>query len=198
MRVDIPVRLQLLFGTSLLCCCTSSLVTEVYDDSEKVGAGVVPLRCCPQSCMPNPIEGLLEVYEDMVEVLLVLEIFLTEVSLVEDLLRGASSCSEAYLFLSNDLLRLWLQSDQNDLQHDFAWVADEADRSVVLAMLQVAFLLRPKTGSIHVAGHSPACQILLQIVVKAVITSSPPAWTSSSGMERDGLRQVVLCPRLTM
>ena len=28
--------------------------------------------------MPNPVEGLLEVYEDMVEVLLVLEIFLTE------------------------------------------------------------------------------------------------------------------------
>ena len=27
--------------------------------------------------MPNPVEGLLEVYEDMVEVLLVLEIFLT-------------------------------------------------------------------------------------------------------------------------
>ena len=31
-------------------------------------------------------------------------------------------------------------------------------------------------------GHSPVCQILLQIVVRAVITSSPPAWTSSSGM----------------
>ena len=28
--------------------------------------------------MPNPVAGLLEVYEDMVEVLLVLEIFLTE------------------------------------------------------------------------------------------------------------------------
>ena len=28
--------------------------------------------------MPKPLEGLLEVYEDMVEVLLVLEIFLTE------------------------------------------------------------------------------------------------------------------------
>ena len=28
--------------------------------------------------MPNPVEGLLEDYEDMVEVMLVLEIFLTE------------------------------------------------------------------------------------------------------------------------
>ena len=32
------------------------------------------------------------------------------------------------------------------------------------------------------ACHSPVCQILLQIVVRAVITSSPPAWTSSAGM----------------
>ena len=35
---------------------------------------------------------------------------------------------------------------------------------------------------IHGVGHSPLCQILLQIVVRAVITSSPPAWTSSAGM----------------
>ena len=59
--------------------------------------------------MPKPVEGLPEVYEDMIEVLLV-------------------------------LVRLWLQSVQYDLQHDFAWVADEADCSVILALLQVAFL----------------------------------------------------------
>ena len=35
-----------------------------------------------------------------------------------------------------------LQSVQYDLQHDFAWMADEADRSVVLALLQVAFLVK--------------------------------------------------------
>ena len=57
---------------------TSGLVIEVFDDSDKVGAGVVLLYGCPQSCMPNPVEGLLEAYEDMVEVFLVLEIFLTE------------------------------------------------------------------------------------------------------------------------
>ena len=33
---------------------------------------------CPQSCMSNPVERLLEVYEDVVEVLLLLEIFFTE------------------------------------------------------------------------------------------------------------------------
>ena len=31
-------------------------------------------------------------------------------------------------------------------------------------------------------GHSPVCQILMQIVVRAVITSSPPAWASSAAM----------------
>ena len=50
----------------------------MFDDLDKVGADVVLLHGCPQSCMPNPFEGLLEVYEGMVEVLLVLEIFLTD------------------------------------------------------------------------------------------------------------------------
>ena len=35
---------------------------------------------------------------------------------------------------------------------------------------------------VHGVGHSPICQILLQVVLRAVITSSPPAWTSSAGM----------------
>ena len=35
---------------------------------------------------------------------------------------------------------------------------------------------------VHGVGHSPVCQILLQIVVRAAITSSPPARTSSAGM----------------
>ena len=37
-------------------------------------------------------------------------------------------------------------------------------------------------GWVHGVCHSHVCQILLQIVVRAVITSSPPAWTSSAGM----------------
>ena len=35
---------------------------------------------------------------------------------------------------------------------------------------------------VHGVAHSPVCQILLHIAVRAVITSSPPAWTSSAGM----------------
>ena len=64
----------------------------------------------------------------------------TEDSQVENLFCDAPSCSEACLFFSDDLLRLWLQSVKYDLQHDFAWVTNEAYCSVVLALLQVAFL----------------------------------------------------------
>ena len=35
---------------------------------------------------------------------------------------------------------------------------------------------------VHGVGHFPFCQILLQIIVRAVITSSPPAWISPAGM----------------
>ena len=57
--------------------CTGGLVTEVCDDSVKSGADVVLLHGCPQSCISNHVEDLLEIYEDTVVVLLVLEIFLT-------------------------------------------------------------------------------------------------------------------------
>ena len=56
------------------------------------------------------------------------------------MLCGAPNCSEACLFFRDDLLRLWFQSIQCDLQHDFAWMTGEAYCSVVLALLQVAFL----------------------------------------------------------
>ena len=35
---------------------------------------------------------------------------------------------------------------------------------------------------VHGVGHSPACQILLQIVARAVLTYSPPASTNSAWM----------------
>ena len=35
----------------------------MFGDSDKVGIDVVPLHGRPQSCMPNPLEGLLEVHE---------------------------------------------------------------------------------------------------------------------------------------
>ena len=62
-------------------------------------------------------------------------------------------------------------------------MADEADRSVVLALLRVAFFLKfDDQGLGSWAGHFPVCQILLQVVVRAVITASPSARTSSAGI----------------
>ena len=84
--------------------CTGGVIMEVVDDSDKVCADVVLLQGCPQSCTSNAVEGLLEVYYKMVEVLLVLEIFVTENSSDENLLCGAPSCSEGCLFFSSVLL----------------------------------------------------------------------------------------------
>ena len=55
-----------------------ALSKRYFDDSDEVGADVVLRHGCPQSCMPHPVENLLEVYENMVEMLLVQETFLAE------------------------------------------------------------------------------------------------------------------------
>ena len=69
---------MLLLKRTALVALSQNIFIFFKNDLDKVGADVVLLHGCPQSCIPNPVEGLLEVYEDMVEVLLALEIFLTE------------------------------------------------------------------------------------------------------------------------
>ena len=82
-----------------------------------------------------------------------------------------------------NFLCLWLQSVQYDLQHDFPWVTDEADCSVVLALLQVAFL-----GKCNVQGLGPwgwpffCLPDLVADCRESGDYTSPPAWTSSAGM----------------
>ena len=90
---------------------TSGLVTEVSEDSDKVSADVVLLHGCPQRCVPNPAEGLLEVYEDMVEVLLVLEWPTTVNVLVSVPLeeKSVSQCPvgpDSHWLCSNDIYRI--------------------------------------------------------------------------------------------
>ena len=85
--------------------------------------------------MPYLIKGLLEIYEDMIQTLLMLKVFLANDSKVEGLFTGAPSCSKTRLFFSDDLFCLRFESVEHDLQHDFARVADEADCSVILAHL---------------------------------------------------------------
>ena len=117
----------------------------------------------------------------MEEVLLVLEIFLTEDSKVDDMLRGvpAQTPASSTMIFSTCGFNLF---------------------RMIFGMILLGWLMRlivrqfwhcyrlPLLGSVmtknwvHGVGQSPVCQILLHIVVRAVITSSPPAWTSSAGM----------------
>ena len=83
--------------------------------------------------MPYSVKGFFEINEDMVQILLMLEVLFTQNSKVEDLFCGASSGSEPSLFFSNYFFSLGFQPIQDDFQHDFARMTDEADSSVVLA-----------------------------------------------------------------
>ena len=55
------------------------------------------------------------------------ETFFTQDSKVEDLFCGAPSSSEPSLFFSNYLFSLGLKPIQDDFQHDFARMTEEAD-----------------------------------------------------------------------
>ena len=76
----------------------------------------------------------------MVQILPMLQVLFTQDSKVEDLFYGASSGFEPSLFISNYILSLGVQPIQDDFQHAFARMTDEADSSVVLAELQVVLL----------------------------------------------------------
>ena len=94
--------------------CAGRLVAEASYGSDQVVIDVIQPHGSPQSCMQNYAKRLLEVHEDMVKASLVLRVFLTEHSKIENLLGCAPSCSEACLFFFDDLLSLWLQSVQED------------------------------------------------------------------------------------
>ena len=86
--------------------CADRLVIEAFYGSDQVGTDVIQPHGRPQSRMPNSYESLLEVHEDMAMVLLVLHVFLTEYSKIEDLLSCAPFCSETCLYFFDGLLSL--------------------------------------------------------------------------------------------
>ena len=77
---------------------------------------------------------LVLIYEDIVQILLVLKVLFTQDSEVEDLFFGVSLGSEPSLFFSNNLFSSGFEPVQDDFQHDFR-MTDEAAGSVVLAEL---------------------------------------------------------------
>ena len=107
--------------------------------------------------MPYSVKGFFEINEDMVQILLMLEVLFTQDSKVEDLFCGASSGSEPSLFFSNYFFSLGFQPIQDDFQHDFARMTDEADSSVVLAELQVALFRECNNQRLSPWGRPFSC-----------------------------------------
>ena len=98
-----------------------------------------------------------KINDDMVQILLMLEVLFTQDSKVKNLFCGASSGSEPSLFFSNYLFSLGLKPFQNDCQHDFARMTDEADSSVVLAELQVALFREYNNQQLSPWGRPFSC-----------------------------------------
>ena len=107
--------------------------------------------------MPYSVKGFFEINEDMVQILLMLEVLFTQDSKVEDLFCGASSSSEPSLFFSNYFFSLGFQPFQDDFQHDFARMTDEAYSSVVLAELQVALFRECNNQRLNPWGRPFSC-----------------------------------------
>ena len=85
--------------------------------------------------MPYLVKCFFEIFEDMVQILLVLKVLFTQDSEAEVLFCGTSPGSEPSLLFSNNLFSLGFEPVQYDSQHDFTWMTDEANGSVILAEL---------------------------------------------------------------
>ena len=88
---------------------------------------------------------------------ILLMLLFTQDSKGEDLFCGASSCSEPSLFFSNSFFSLGFKPIQDDFQHDFARMTDEADSSVVLAELQVALFRECNNQRLSPWGRPFSC-----------------------------------------
>ena len=107
--------------------------------------------------MPYSVKGFSESNEDIVQILLMLEILFTQDSKVEDLFCGASFGSESSLFFRNYFFSLGFKAVQDDFQHDFALMTDEADSSVILAELQVALFRECNNQRLSPWGRPFSC-----------------------------------------
>ena len=103
--------------------------------------------------MQNSVKDFFEINEEVVQILLMLEVLFTQDSKVEDLFCGVSSSFEPSLFFTNYFFSLGLEHIQDDFQHDFARMTDEADCSVVLVDLQVALYTECKKQRLNPLGR---------------------------------------------
>ena len=65
---------------------------------------------------------------------------LSDDSTIEDLFYSAPAWSKTCLFFCQQFLNLGLESGEDNSEHDLAGIADSADCTIVLTLLEVAFL----------------------------------------------------------
>ena len=74
---------------------------------------MLPLIFVSARFMQYPVKGLLDVYEEVIKILLMLQVFLAEDPEIEYLFCCAPSGSEICLLFCNYLFCLWLESVKN-------------------------------------------------------------------------------------
>ena len=107
--------------------CTGCLAVEAFYGSDQVVIDVIQSHECPQSCMPNSVERLLEVHEDVVKAFLVLQVFLTEYSEIFSvvLLPALKPAFSSVMISSACGFSLF--------RRILTWMTDQADGTVVWA-----------------------------------------------------------------
>ena len=118
----------------LLSFFLRDVLDEIWDLIESVSEGVPTYSCKPYSS-----QGFFEISEDMLQILLMLEILLTQDSKDRYLFFGTPSGSEPSLFFSNYLFGLGFKPVQDDFRHDFAHMTDEAHISIILQSNRLPF-----------------------------------------------------------
>ena len=66
--------------------CTSGLDVKVFNDLDQVGVDVIKPRSSPKGVTPYSVKRLFKINKDVVEVLLMFEVPLTQYPEIEDLL----------------------------------------------------------------------------------------------------------------
>ena len=102
-------------------------------------------------------KAFFKINEDMIQILLMLEVLVTLNSNVEDLFCGASFVSEPITFFRNYFFSLGFKPIQDDFQHAFAPMTDEADNYVVQAKLQVTLLRECNNQRLSPWGRPFSC-----------------------------------------
>ena len=82
---------------------------QIFNGLYDAGVDVVVPHSCPYGFVPYFVKGLLEVYEDMVEILLMVQVFLADDPEIEYLFCGDPSGSETCLPFCNELFCLWMK-----------------------------------------------------------------------------------------